>query len=76
MSRPTVHSWKISAIYEVNNFLTRKSWIPIKMSKVKAKDRNPVPLKWEFSSKEEPVVLIRPKSRNEVKGYVKAPGVD
>ena len=41
----------MSAIYEVNNFLSKKAWTPIKRSKVKDKGRNPVPAKWVLNSK-------------------------
>ena len=45
MTRPNVHLWKISAISEVNNFLSRKACIPTKRSVVKFKGINPVPVK-------------------------------
>ena len=54
MTRPNGHLWKLSAISEVNNFISRKLWIPTKRSFVKAKGRNPVPVKWLFNGKEEP----------------------
>ena len=51
MMRPNGNLCKISAISEVNNFLSRNSWIPTKRSVVKTKGRNPVPVKWVFKSK-------------------------
>ena len=59
MTRPNGHLWKISAISEVNNFLSIKAWIPTKRSVVKYKGRNPIPFKWVFKSKEEAGSLIR-----------------
>ena len=50
--------------FEVNNFLSRKAWIPMMRSAMKAKGRKPLPVKWVFKSKEEPDVLIRLKSIN------------
>ena len=41
----------MSAISEVKKILSRKEWIPIKISTVKAKVRNTVPVKWVFNSK-------------------------
>ena len=48
---PNGHLWKISSIYEVNVFFSRKAWIPIKRSTVKSKGRKLVPVKWVFKSK-------------------------
>ena len=76
MSRPNGHLWKISAISEVNNFLSSKAWIETKRSVVKVKDRNPVPIKWVFNITEESDGLIFLKSRNVVNGYMQVPGVD
>ena len=70
MSGKNGHLWKISAISEVNNFMTIKAWVPIKRSKVKAKGKKPVPVKWLFKSKEEPDRLINFKSINVVKGHM------
>ena len=53
MSRKILNLWKMSAVSEINNFLSRKAWIPIKRSKVKAKRSKPVPMKWVFDSKED-----------------------
>ena len=75
MARPDRYLCKISAISEVNQFLSRKSWIPTKRSVVKAKGRNPAPVKWVFKRKEEAGGLIRLNSRNSVKGYMQVPGV-
>ena len=66
----------MSAIYEVNNFLSRKAWIMIKRNTVKSKGIKPLPVKWVFKSKEEPDRLIRLKLRNGVKGYMQVHGVD
>ena len=74
--RPNLHSWKISAIFEVNNFLSRKSWIPINRSILKEKRIKSLPVKWVFNSREDTDVLIRLKSRNVIKGYMQVPGVD
>ena len=48
----------MSAISEVNNFMSRKEWIPINRIKVKTKVINSVPVKWLFKSKEVPYALI------------------
>ena len=66
----------MSAISEVNFFMSRKAWIPTKRSLVKSKYKKPVPKKWVFKSKEEAEKLIPPKSRNVVKGYMQVPGFD
>ena len=63
----------MSAISEVNNFLTRKAWIPTKISVVKAKGRNLVTVKWVLNSKEEAESLILLKYRNVFKGYMQVP---
>ena len=42
---PNGHVCKMSAISEVNNFLSRKAWIPTKRSAAKAKYRKSVPVK-------------------------------
>ena len=62
--------------FEVNAFLSRKYWILIKRSKLKAKGRKPVPGKGVFKSKEYPGRSIILKSRNAVKGYIQVPVVD
>ena len=51
MTRPNVHLWEMSRISEVNNFLSRKAWVLMKISVVKYKGRNSVPVKWIFKSK-------------------------
>ena len=66
----------MSETSEVNNFLSRKSWITMKRMVMKSKDRNPVHVKWVFKSKREPDELICLKSINVVKGYMQVPGVD
>ena len=76
MTRQNGHLWKMSVISEVNNFLSRKAWIPTKKSLMKEKGRNPVPAKWIFNRKEEPDGLIFLKLINLVKGYTQVPGVD
>ena len=48
----------------------------INTSKVKANGKKLVPVKWVFKSKEETDVLIRLKSKNVVKGYMKVPVFD
>ena len=48
MTRPNGNLWKMSAISEVNKFLSRKAWNPKKISAVKEKGRNPVPVKLAF----------------------------
>ena len=76
MTTSNGHLWKMSAISEVKNFLSRKAQIPIKKIISKAKGRNTVPVKCVFNSEEETDGLIRPKSRNLVKGYMQVPGVE
>ena len=76
MSIPNQYLLKISDIYEVNNFLSRKACIPIKISKANTKDIKPVPVKWVFNSKEDSDGLMRLESINVVKGYIQVPGVD
>ena len=43
---------------------------------MKAKGKNPVPVKWVFKSKEKTDGLICMKSINVVKGYMQVPGVE
>ena len=50
MTRLNGNLWKMSAISEVKNFLSRKAWIPTKRIVVKSKGIIPVPVKWEFKS--------------------------
>ena len=76
MMRPNGNLRKISAIPEVNNYLSRMVWIPMKRSVVKANGRNPVPIKWVFKSKEKADGLICLKLRNVVKGYIQVSEVD
>ena len=57
-------------------FLSSKAWITTKKSIIKAKGRNPVPVKWVFKSKEKVDGLICLKSRNLVRGYMQVTGVD
>ena len=76
ITRSNGYLWKMSAIYEVKNFLSRKAWIMIKRNILKAKGRNPVPVKWVLNSKEETDRLIHLKPGNLVKGYMQVPGVD
>ena len=71
MTRSNGHLWKMSAISEVNNFLSKKAWIPTKRSVVKSKGRNTVPVKWVFKIKEEADGLIRLNSRNVFRGKCK-----
>ena len=66
----------MSAISEVNDFLSRKAWITTNRSIVKEKGRNPVPVKWVFKSKEDPVILIRLDPINVVNGYMQVYIVD
>ena len=66
----------MSDISEVNNFLSRKAWIPTKKSVVKSKGRKPVPVKWVFDRKEEISGLLSLNLINLVKGYMQVPGVD
>ena len=56
--------------------MSRKAWIPIKRSTVKAKSIIPVPGQWLLKSKEDPDSLIRLKSINVVKGYMQVSVVD
>ena len=42
----------------------------MKRSAIKAKGRNPEPVRWEFNSKEEADGLFRLKSINVVNGYI------
>ena len=57
----------MSAISEVNNFLSRKAYIPTKRIVVKEKGGNSVPVKWAFQSKEEANTLIHLKLINVVR---------
>ena len=50
--RPIRNLCIMSSVSEINNFLSRMSWIPIKRSMVKDKYRIPVLMKWLFKSKE------------------------
>ena len=76
ITRPNGHLWKIYAISELTNFLSRKAWIPTKRSVIKSKGRKPITVKCVFNSKEEAGGLIRRKSRNVVKGYMQVRGFD
>ena len=76
MIRPKGNVWKISAISELNNFLSRNTWTTMNRSVMKAKVRKPVTYKWVFKSKEDPDGLIHLKSINLVNGYLQVPGVD
>ena len=76
MTMPNGYLYKISEISEVNHFLSRKAWIPTKISVVKSKGRKPVPVKWVFKSKEEADGLIILELINLVKGYMQVPVVD
>ena len=51
MTRPNRHFWKMSAISEVKNLLSRNTLIPINRSKVKPKGMNLLPVKWVYKSK-------------------------
>ena len=66
----------MSAISEVNNFLSRNCWTLIKRSKVKSKYIKLVHVKWVFDIKEDPDGLIHLKLINVVKGYMQVSGVD
>ena len=59
ITRSNGHLWKMSAISEVKNFLSRKAWILIKKIILKANGRKPVLVKCVFNSKEETGRLIR-----------------
>ena len=63
-------------ISEINNFMSRKAWIPTKRRVVKSKSIKTVPVKWVFKGKEKADVLIRLMSRSGVKGYMQVLGVD
>ena len=65
----------MSTISEVNNFLLRKAFIPMKRSIVKEKVKKPLPVKWVFNIKEEPDGSICLKLTNFVNGYMKIPVV-
>ena len=73
MTSPNGHLWKMSTISEVKHFLSRKVWILMKRSVLKAKGRNPVPVKGVFKSKEEADGSIDLNSRNVVNGYMQVP---
>ena len=73
MTRPNGHLWKMSAILEVNIFLSSEAWITTNISVVKAKYRKPVPVKWVFKSNKEADGLISLKSRNVVKVFMQVP---
>ena len=75
MTRDNGHFWKLSAISEVNNFISRKALIPTKGSVIKAKGKNPVPVKWVLNSREEAGGLISLNNRNVVHGYMQVTGV-
>ena len=68
--------WRKSAIAEVNNFLSRKSWKFILKSVVQALRRKLIGVKWVFKIKHEPDFSYRFKSRVVSKGYMQIPGVD
>ena len=61
---------------EINNFLSRKSWIQMKIITAKPKGRNPVPVQYVLKSKEEHDGSIRLNSINVVKGYMQFPEDD
>ena len=66
----------MSAISEVNDFLSRKARIQTKRNVLKSKGKNPTPVKRVFKSNEEADGLIHLKSRNVVKRFTKVPEVD
>ena len=73
----TKHTFvEISAIYEGNNFISRKALTLINRSKVKSRRRKPVTENWILKSTEDPEKLICSKSINAVKGYAQVPVVD
>ena len=76
MTRPNGHLWEISAISDVNNFLSRKAWILTKRSVIKAKVIKTAPIKWIFNSKEDPDGLFCLSLKILVQGYIEVPGVD
>ena len=76
MSTPNGRLWKMSKIYEVNNFMSRKARIMIKIINIKSKGRKPVPFKWIFNSKKYPDGLIHLRTTNIVKVYILVPVVD
>ena len=76
MSTPNGRLWKMSKIYEVNNFMSRKARIMIKIINIKSKGRKPVPFKWIFNSKKCPDGLIHLRTTNIVKVYILVPVVD
>ena len=45
MSRPNIHLWNMSYISDVKKFLSRKAWILMKRSRLKAKGIEPLPVK-------------------------------
>ena len=57
-------------ISEVIEYLSRKVWITTKISVVKSKGRNPVPVNWVIKIKEETDGLIHLKLINVVQGYM------
>ena len=75
MTRPNEHLWKLFVIPEVNNFLSRKAWIPANISVMKSIGIKPVSVKWVFKIKEEHDGLTCKKSINVVKGYIQVPVV-
>ena len=68
--------WTLSAIAEVNNFLYRKAWTPVKLSEVRKLGRKVIGVKWVFKTKSEWTGDLRLKSRIVTLGYMQVPGVD
>ena len=76
MSCKNAALWQLSAIAEVNNFLHRKAWTPVKLSDVQKSGRKIIGVKWVFKIKSEWTGDFRLKSRIVTLGYMQVPGVD
>ena len=51
--RPIGYLWKMSAVSEINNIISIKNLIPIKITTVKSKGRKIITILWAFKSKTE-----------------------
>ena len=75
MNAPDRLKWISAMKNEIDNFLHRKVWTPMKLEKLR-QGQKPIQVKWVMKRKHEPDGSTRYKGRIVVKGFVQVPGVD